>query len=519
MQGISAVTGPQAAELLERALDADRRARREEALELLAGCAEWPAPYSEQGLLLRADALSERDAIAGLQELAAHSDAFTSADGRAGYLIASARAYMKARNFDAAEAMLAGARQSLEGASDGRRHELAYATARFAWTKREYDPEHPGFAVAMQSTDPAMRFNVLNLRAWMHAGLEDYRSTMSDLVACLQLFRKEGYRCGLLTVARTLQTILGLGWEVLDFEAEREIEAAFDMVEWTPDIAVYRFLCVRGLAWYAFLRGDSARAQWLFKDSKELAPSAAWKVMAHVDRAFVARLNFNEAWAAEELHEAHAIARSLDWHTTRDEERSALITLAVLFAQIDLGHAQRYVSTYIELGASSLSPNIEASHDPRRNVAQQKYATGRVQAMLNNKDLAVRTLEESYEVFTAIEFDFRAAMAADALHELTNDNRWLETARVHAAKFPNCALAQRLNARGAAAKGTQIAGLTPTQRQIAIAHCQGLDNEELSRRFSRSTYTIEKQLEGIYAAFGVRSRAGLRDELHRRGLL
>jgi DNA-binding CsgD family transcriptional regulator len=43
--------------------------------------------------------------------------------------------------------------------------------------------------------------------------------------------------------------------------------------------------------------------------------------------------------------------------------------------------------------------------------------------------------------------------------------------------------------------------------------------DELSRRFSRSTFTIEKQLQDIYAAFGVRSRTGLRDELHRRGLL
>jgi DNA-binding NarL/FixJ family response regulator len=278
-------------------------------------------------------------------------------------------------------------------------------------------------------------------------------------------------------------------------------------------------LSVRGLAWYAFLRGNSARAQWLFKDSKELAPSPAWKVMAHVDRAYIARLNANEPWAAEELHEAHAIARGLDWHTTRDEERAALITLAVLFAPLDLGHAQRYVSTYIELGASSINPGLEASHDPRRNVAHQKYAAGRVQAMLGNTSLAIRTLQEAYEIFSTLDHDFRAAVVAQTLHELTKDERWLQNARVHAAKFPHCALGKSLNESQAQKKATADEGLTPTQRQIAIAHCQGLDNDELSRRFSRSTYTIERQIEGIYAAFGVRSRAGLRDELHRRGML
>jgi DNA-binding CsgD family transcriptional regulator len=519
MQAIHAVTGTQAAQLLERARDAERRARRDDALNLLAGCAEWPAPYAERGLLLRAEVLTERDAIAGLQELAAHADAFTSADGRAGYLIASARAYMRARNFDTAEAMLAGAQNALEGASEARKFEIAYHRARLSWNRREYDPQNQDIAFAMGSSDPAIRFSALNLRAWMSAGLEDYRSTMSDLVGCLRIYKEHGHLCGLETVARSLQTTLGLGWELLDLEAEREAEAAFDMVEWTPDIAVYRFLCLRGLAWYAFLRGDSARAQWLFKDSKDVAPSPAWKVMAHVDRAYVARLNHNEAWAAEELHEAHRIARTLDWHATRDEERAALITLAVLLAPIDLGHAQRYVSTYIELGANSLNPNIEASHDPRRNVAHQKYAAGRVQAMLGNTELAVRTLEEAYEIFSTMDHDFRATIVAEALHDLTKDERWLRNARAHAAKFAHCALAQRLNNNGAAAQPADVQGLTPAQRQIAIAHCQGLDNEELSRRFSRSTFTIEKQLDGIYAAFGVRSRAGLRDELHRRGLL
>jgi DNA-binding NarL/FixJ family response regulator len=139
--------------------------------------------------------------------------------------------------------------------------------------------------------------------------------------------------------------------------------------------------------------------------------------------------------------------------------------------------------------------------------------------MLGNTELAVRTLEEAYEIFSTIDHDFRATIVAEALHDLTKDERWLRNARAHAAKFAHCALAQRLNNNGAAAQPADVQGLTPAQRQIAIAHCQGLDNEELSRRFSRSTFTIEKQLDGIYAAFGVRSRAGLRDELHRRGLL
>lgn len=519
MQGVGPLTGTQAAELLERAVEAHLRARRDDALDALAGCAEWPAPHNESGMLLRAEVLTAADAITGLQELAAHADEFTSPDARLGYLIASARAYMKARNFDAAEAMLDSAQAAQRGNNAERRAQLAYARARLQWNRREYDPDSAELAPALKAADPALRCDALNLRAWMHAGLEDYRSQLRDLLGCVRLYEEHGYRCGLTTVAQSLQSILALAWEMHDPEAAREAEAAFETIEWTPELQLYRFLCLRSLAWHAFLQGDSARAQWLFKDSKDDAPTPAWKVMAHVDRAYVARINLNEPWAAEELHEAHLLARTVEWHATRHEERMALITLAVLFAPNDLGHAQRYVSTFIELGANNMHPSIEASHEPRRSIAHQKYAAGRVQSMLGNTALAVRSLEEAYEIFAQIEHDFRAALAAQALHELTGNERWLQNARAHAVKFPRSAFAQRLNENGKRTKDGEVQGLTGTQRQIAIAHCQGIDVPELSRRFSRSAFTIQKQLDAVYAAFGVRSRAALRDELHRRGVL
>lgn len=518
MQSIHPVAGTEAADLLERALDADKRARRDEALELLAGCGEWPAPYNEQGMLLRAQVLTARDAIAGLQELAAHAQAFTSEDGRLGYLITSALAYMKARNFDAAEAMLDTAQSELGTQASERRQELAYARARLQWNLREYNPHSEDIAIALTSPSPSLRFDTLNLRAWMHAGLEDYRSQLDDFLACVQLYTEHGASCGLTSVAQCLQSLMVLGWEIHESEAVRTAEVAFDTIEWTPEIEVRRFLCLRALAWHAFLEGESARAQWLFKDSKDHAPTPAWKVMAHVDRAFVARTELNEAWATEELYQAHAIARTIEWQTTRDEERMALITLALLFASIDLGQAQRYVSTYIQLGSDSLDPSLGASHEPRRSIAHQKYAAGRVQAMLGNTALAVRTLEGAYEIFSQIAHDYRAALAAMALYELTQNQSWLQLARGHATRFPDSAFAQRINGSDPHS-APQVEGLTPAQRQIAIAHCHGADNEELSQRFSRSTFTIERQLQAIYEAVGVRNRSGLREALHKRGLV
>ncbi|HKU68077.1 MAG TPA: hypothetical protein VJP85_09890 [Candidatus Baltobacteraceae bacterium] len=485
---------------------------------MLAECGDWPAPYNEQGLLLRAEALTARDPIAGLGELAAHSDAFTSREGHIGYLIASARAYARARNSDTADDMLNAAESELNGEPGIYADQIAYLRAWQQWNNREYDPANAHLAIALRSQDPAIRLTALNLRSWMFAGLEDYPQQLNELLQCVRLYQQHGPDCDIAAVALIMQNTLVLAWELNDAEAVAEAETAFNTIEWTPDIEVRRFLCLRALAWHAFLQGESARAQWLFKDSKDLAPTPAWKAMAHVDRAFVARSVLNEAWATEELYQAHAIARAIEWQTTRDEERMALITLAIMFAPIDLGQAQRYVSTYIQLGSENLDPTLGAAHEPRRSIAHQKYAAGRVQAMLGNAAAAIRALEAAYEIFSQIEHDYRAALAAQALFDLTHDDTWLKLARGHATRFPNSALAQRLN-DAQPCNTPQMDGLTAAQRQIAIAHCQGADSEELSRRFSRSTFTIEKQLHAIYDAAGVDSRAALRDVLHRRGLL
>ena len=113
------------------------------------------------------------------------------------------------------------------------------------------------------------------------------------------------------------------------------------------------------------MRGDSARAQWLFRDAKEVAPSDAWRVWSHVDRAYVAQMNHNEAWARDELMQAQAQARSVVWAATTGEERQALVMLAVQFATVDMGQAQRYVSTYRRLGKDSVDPTLALAHDKR----------------------------------------------------------------------------------------------------------------------------------------------------------
>ncbi len=510
-------TGADVSATLQLATDLARRAHRDEALQQLAHCEDWPEPFNEQGLLVRASVLARRSPVLALESLAAHFEAFTSTEGRFGYLATSAFAYVNSRNFDGARDMLASAQELVQDDLT-RVARVGYERSRLHWATRRYDPNSDDIALAMSDPSPDAQFKALALRSWMHAGLEDYGAQLRDLLAAFRQFEEHGDRCDITAVAVYLRALVGLAVELGDHEAMNVGERAYEAIEWTRDIQDLQFICVRALAWHAFHQGDPGRAQWLFKDSKELAPTLAWQAMTHIDRAYVARMNGNEAWASEELARAHSLAREVEWAATRDEERQALVMLGELFASTDMAQAQRYVSMYSKLGRESLDPTLASAHD-RRTLAYEKYASGRVQAVLGNVKLARESLEFAYDVFAQIRHPYRAALAAAALYELTEDAQWLEKARAQAAHFAKSPLFRRLSELDRVEEQRVLSGLTPMQRQIAIALCHGADLDELSHQFSRSRFTLEKQIKIIFAALDVHSRHALRAELRQRKML
>jgi tetratricopeptide (TPR) repeat protein len=483
--------------------------RYAEMLAMLAGCEDWPEPHNEAATALRVGVLARRAPVAALKLLARTQDVFQSAQGRFAYYLASASAYTGTRNFDAAESMLELA-QGFESAVDpAERSLLRYQRALLRWCKRAFDPGDPDVEALIGGSDPNGKFLGYELRGWMQAGLGRYPEQAADLIAAMQVAAAHPGTCDPELMARQVHALLRLGLELGD---EATIEAgaiAYDNQPWSDDLRTDRYLCVRALAWSAFFRGDSAQAQWLFKDSKDFAASDAWKVMAHVDRAYVARMNGNEAWAVEELHAARTIARGVNWSATHGEERQALVMLATLFAPTDMARAQQYVSEYLQIGKDSVDPTLALAHD-RRATAFEKYALGRVHQVLGNRELAISSFETAYEIFAAAGYRFRESLAATGLYEATGQERWLERARRAAGVYPNSAFHQRLHDRPGPIDASPLSDLTPMQRQLAFALCEGLDVAQLSRRFSRSAFTIAQMTNAVHERLGTRNRNDLR---------
>lgn len=438
------MTRTQAAKLLERASEFERMARSDDALEVLAGCERWPPPYNERGLVLRSTILVIRDPIAALDALPDDVNAFTSREARSNYFLISAHANMKARNFRAADELLdASARMP-----DANEHDTYYRAqlrAYLQWNRRDYDPESPHLAIGLRASDPNTRLLAFNLRAWMRMGLEDHRGHLDDLLTCLRIYQDHPDSCSIRLVAQSLQGVAVDAWEMHDVRAAQCAQVVFEAIPWVPGIAVQRLACARALAWHAFLAGDLERASRMFADDLASA-DAAWRVLAKVDQAYAAHLAGDGERSLHETRRAQALAETVEWEATRDEERMALITMAVLLAPADLQSAQRWISVYHRLRAHSLEERVEASHEPRRILAYQKYADGRIAAALGNTRAAVALLADAHDLFARFGSVFRATLAAQSLYELTGEAHWLRAALLHASNFPNSPLSQRLHA-------------------------------------------------------------------------
>ena len=494
-----------------------RSAYYDDALDLLEGCEDWDAPVNEDAVLLKAEILTRRNPLASLQELANSQDVFQTPRGMFRYFLGLGAGYALTRNFEAAEAMFRKARKMLKGGEADLLPQVALQEARLRWMMGDSDPESVDVIHALQDKTAMGKMAALLNRGWRHADSNHYDRQIVDCIAALKIAQEQPDECDAFVVGRVVHALLRVAMETGDEAAVGVGQRAFEGLAWTPDIQVEQFQAVRVLGWFAFLSGEAIRAQRYFKVAQALAPSKAWEVTAHLDRAHVASINNNELWAMEETFEADRIAKDVAWATTRGEERISLATLAVMMAKIDMAKAQTYIGLYNQLGSSSIDPNLVVSRD-RRAVAAERYAAGCVQRTLGNTELATTLLEEAYTVFNGAGHHHRAALAAVVLFEITGASQWQERGQVHGSHFARSPVSAAVERAASEPDDEIFKTLTPSQKQVLAAICEGLSVAEMAERFSRSVFTINKHIQAVYGAFDVHSRNELRAEAKKRRL-
>jgi DNA-binding CsgD family transcriptional regulator len=490
-------------------------AQYDAALSLLDGCEDWPAPQAERAALVKAEVLGRRDPIRALEYLAGVEDLFTSVEGRFGRDIAVGWGLSRVRDLDGGEARYAAARKLATAVPAGEQT-LAYHAIRVRWLRRDCDLAAPEFALALAHPDPNVVAGTYYMRGWFHAAAGDLHRQVADCRTVLAVEPSSAEPIDVSVLAKAIHTLTLVAFEIADADGVAAARVAAEALAWTPDVHVERFNALRFFGWDAFMRGESGRAQWSFKDARTVAPSVPWRILACLDRAYVARIAGNTVWSLDELAEADRLARDVRWEMSVGEERQVLPVLATLYAPVDAVRAQRYAGIYGSIGAADFDPMLGMAKDPRA-IAFAQYAQGLIELALGRRDTGVPSLVAAYQKFEAAGYHFRATLAAATLYEVTGEQKWRAASVAHASRYPNCPLATIAD-DAVAREEAMPRTLSPLQRQIARALWSGAELMELSRRFSRSLYTIERQVADVYAAFEVRSRGELLEVAQTRGL-
>lgn len=383
--------------------------------------------------------------------------------------------------------------------------EAHYYKSAIAWMQHNHAEAEEAVNVQLRSSNANNRGRAHIMQSWIALRRGDVRQQVTELQLALDEIEKadspdEYFR------ANALFTLALLCRELPLPDVTERVRHVYETLPWTNGLALERFQVTRFLAGLNELAGDHLAAFREFKQAARFAPSDHWKLFSYLDRAILAKNTGENAFASEQLHEAHEIAQRLSWNEVAGEERSALLLLAELFADENPGLSEMYLARFRTLG-SSVIPILSYGTDPRVR-GLQSYSQGMAWLRLGDTRQGEASLSEAWTIFDEFDHGWRAALCAVALFEATGDRRWMERAAAKIAPWPNSWIAKRVSEAKAPAV-VPIENITPAKREVLELVRDGRRNADIAKRLGRSPNTVRNQVSQLFQIFDVKTRTEL----------
>jgi DNA-binding CsgD family transcriptional regulator len=459
------------------------------------------AAVSDSALLVRARVLLKTDTPGALEFLTRRLDDLDERH-RAEATMLLAVAYGRSRDDVVAESMLHSAGTLIRQlGDDGLAEELRYHTAFLRWTQDKTADAEAAAIGLRDARSPGVRVRAKILEALVLTSRRQHRAEAAVSLEALEMALAHDEVELAAVAARNVSTIAR---EVALPEIRAAVRGVIDRVAWTDDLRDLQFKTLKATAWCCALDGDFLNAFRLLKAATKAAPTDHWRVMAALDRSYLARCLGEPRWAEQELLDAHELASQLDWNRVTDEQQVALALLAELYAEVDASVSVQYLARFRGL-AGALDRNLAFAHDGRlRAIAD--YSAGVVQARLGNRDAAHDLLRSAWQVFQRAEYDWRAGRCARDIYALTGRRVWLDRARQKLETYRDTWLGEGLFQASAAGP---LDRLTPAQRRIFESLVAGASTDDIVASSGRSVFTVRNHVKAILAAFNVNSRSAL----------
>lgn len=391
---------------------------------------------------------------------------------------------------------------------------VAYDLALAYWNARRLDEADEIVRRSAESAIGLDRVALEQLRGWIEVRRERYAPALRSFDEALRLYADQDDRDAWL-FARTLQAASALAMEMLDLpmlvRLEQDVRCEVDGEAREP-----LFHATQNIGWLVMLAGRAEDALELFTRARGLAPTPALASVAYLNIASYHRVTSNRAAALAYLHLARAELTAQRWSEANVDERMTLLEYALEAYHLEPHTAGPTLTRYLSQSAKRQG-NLAFEDDPRVE-AIELTARGLLEAIHRRPASAAGALHAAIALWARLGYRYREALSALLLHEIDGEDASLRVAERAASSVPNSWLRGEISRRGGLA-ATGVAALTPAERRVMLAICEGKTSKQIASDFGRSFHTIRNQTLKVYGAMGVRSRGALIAECARLGIV
>jgi DNA-binding CsgD family transcriptional regulator/tetratricopeptide (TPR) repeat protein len=278
-------------------------------------------------------------------------------------------------------------------------------------------------------------------------------------------------------------------------------------------------------AWSFALDGDAIRAYAKAREAERVAPTPAWRVRGLSYRAAIAAAFGEFASAQMFATEARALASSVDWNATVDDERFALLLLAEVFTHFNPAGASEILMAFDAI-ESPLAVTRVLTEDDARHRGWTAFVRASVARSLGDETAAAPLYATALEAFRACGYRWREAQTLAALAGMPRAVRTDavaapldEAVGLVARHFPNAFLARQFDGWMRVYVDGRGRTLSPAQRDVLRWLLEGRTPREIGAIKGRGYETIRSHVRALHRAFGTRSEHQLVAECARRGIM
>lgn len=405
-------------------------------------------------------------------------------------------------------------RETLHGAKSERRGAIAYDLSVALWRVRDLEAAESVIVAHIEAARGISLGLLQTMLGWIEIARERYVFAgrhFSDALATLDATpeRDEWVR------TRVMQAFSIVALETLDLRALQQLTPQQGRVGAEAGEALFH--TVQNLGWLRMLDGDESGALVEFERARALAPTPALVAAAEVNRAAYFRIRGEPGAARAYLQLAGDALRAQRWSDANADERMTLLEYALEAHQLDPTSSGPTLTRYLS-NARKRRAGYAFEND-RRVEAIELTARGALEAFHKRTREATRLFHEALDLWAKIGYRYREAITALLLDDvLPGDDNVRDAARRATAGVPRSWLRREIERR-AARVASGYAALSPAERRVMLAICQGKTSKQIAAEFGRSFHTIRNQTLKVYATMGVRTRAALVAECARLGLL